>query len=90
MFTYKEVKKLTCSHTPINGVDEYLNEKNETIFIDYKSCIECKETQILEINNIGIQEGNKMEKTKDHYELMRDMKNNVSYFHCYWEDSQGI
>lgn len=31
-----------------------------------------------------------MEKTKDHYELMRDMKNNVSYFHCYWEDSQGI
>ena len=54
MFTYKEVKKLTCSHTPINGVDEYHNEKNETIFIDYKSCIECKETQILEINNIGI------------------------------------
>lgn len=31
-----------------------------------------------------------MEKTKDHYELMRDMKNDVSYFHCYWEDSQGI
>ena len=36
MFTYKEVKKLTCSHTPIFGVDEYLNKNKETIFIEYK------------------------------------------------------
>jgi hypothetical protein len=54
MFTFKDVNKLTCSHTPIFGVDEYLNKKKETIFIEYKSCIECKETQTIEINNIGI------------------------------------
>jgi hypothetical protein len=53
MFHYKEVTLLTCSHTPINGVDEHKNENNEVIFIEYKSCIECKETQIIEINNIG-------------------------------------
>jgi len=30
------------------------------------------------------------EKTKNHYELMRNLEMDVSYFHCYWEDSQGI
>ena len=54
MFIYKSVNKLTCSHTPINGVSEALNEKKETIFMEYKSCIECKETQTIETNNIGI------------------------------------
>ena len=56
MFIYKSVNKLTCSHTPINGVSEGLNEKKETIFMEYKSCIECKETQLIDINNIGIVE----------------------------------
>tara|TARA_R110002012_G_scaffold317685_1_gene534582 strand:+ start:1107 stop:1511 length:405 start_codon:yes stop_codon:yes gene_type:complete len=30
------------------------------------------------------------EKTENHYELMRNLEMDVSYFHCYWEDSQGI
>ena len=30
MFTFKDVNKLTCSHTPIFGVDEYLNKNKET------------------------------------------------------------
>ncbi len=30
------------------------------------------------------------EKPNDHYELLRDLEMDVSYFHCYWEDSQGI